>query len=43
MPGVVDRLAAAETAAMLADDRAVLADHDAVGVGLDLDWPPNGA
>src|ERR1700730_17459074 len=43
MPGVVDRLATAETAAMLADDRAVLADYDAVSIGLDLDWPPNRA
>jgi hypothetical protein len=42
MPGVVNRLAAAEMAAMLADDRAVLADHHAIGVGLDLDWPPYG-
>ena len=36
MPGVVDRLAAAEAAAMLADNRAVLADDDTIGVGLDL-------
>src|ERR1700738_4534900 len=37
MPGVVDRLATAETAAVVADDRAVLADHNALGVSLDLD------
>src|SRR5437879_7040168 len=43
MPGVVDRLATAEAAAMLADDRAVLADHDAFGVSLDLDRPADGA
>src|SRR3954447_6710643 len=43
MPGVVGSLAAAEAALMLADNRAVLADHDAVGIGLDLDRPANGA
>src|SRR3984893_18464789 len=37
MPGVVDRLATAETAAVVGDDRDVLADHDALGVSLDLD------
>jgi len=42
MPGIVDRLAAAEAATMLADNRAVLADHDAIGIGLDLDRPANG-
>ena len=31
MPGVVDRLAAAEAAAMLADDRALLTEDDAIG------------
>jgi hypothetical protein len=31
MPGIVDRLAAAETAVMLADDCALLADHNAIG------------
>src|SRR5437879_10118514 len=39
MPRIVDRLAAAEAAAMLADDCAILADHDTIGIGLDLDWP----
>ena len=39
MPGIVDRLAAAEAAGMLADNRAVLADYDAIGIGLDLDRP----
>ena len=43
VPGIVDRLAAAEAAGMLADDLAVLADHDAIGVGLDLDRPADGA
>jgi len=43
MPGIVNRLAATETAAMLADDRTVLADHDAIGVSLDLDRPADGA
>ena len=42
MPGIVDSLAAAEMAAMFADNRAVLADHDAIGVGLDLDRPADG-
>jgi hypothetical protein len=37
MPGVVDRLITSETARMLGDDRAVLADHDTLGIGLDLD------
>jgi hypothetical protein len=39
MPGIGDRLAAAEAAPMFADDRAILADHDAIGIGLDLDRP----
>ena len=43
MPGIVNRLAAAEAAAMLADDRAILADHDAIGISLDLDRPTDGA
>src|SRR5262245_12651089 len=43
MPGIVDRLAAAEAAAMLADDRTVLTDHKTIGAGLDLDWPADGA
>jgi hypothetical protein len=55
MPGIVDRLAAAETAVMLADDCALLADHNAIGrrvrplagprtgAGLDLDRPADGA
>ncbi len=32
MPGIIDCLAAAEAAAMLADDCALLADHDAIGM-----------
>ena len=43
MPWVIGRLAAAEAAAMLADDRAILADHNAIGIGLDLDRPSHGA
>ena len=43
MPGIVDRLATAEGTAMLGDNPPVLADDDAVGIGLDLDWPPDGA
>jgi hypothetical protein len=43
MPGVVDRVAAAERAGMLADDPPVLADHDAVGIGMNLDGTPDGA
>jgi hypothetical protein len=43
MPGIVDRLAAAEAACVLADDRAVLADDDTLGIGLDLDRPADGA
>src|SRR6202035_5779980 len=43
MPGIVDRLAAAEAAAMLAGDCALLADHNVIGIGLDLDRPSHGA
>jgi hypothetical protein len=43
MPGIVDRLAAAERARMFGNAPAVLADHDAVGVGLHLDWTPDRA
>ena len=39
VPGIVDGLVAAEPAGMLGDDLAVLADHDAVGIGLDFDGP----
>ena len=43
MPGIVDRLAATETAAMLADDCAFLADRNAIGIGPDLDRRSHGA
>ena len=43
MPRVVDRLAAAERAGMLGDDPPVLADHDAVGIGMDFDRTPDRA
>jgi hypothetical protein len=39
MPGIIDGLAAAERAAMLGDDPAIPADHDAVGTVMDLYWP----
>jgi hypothetical protein len=42
MPGVVNCLAAAEPAAMLADNHAVLPDPDAIGIGLNLDRPADG-
>ena len=41
MPGVVDRLAAAEAALMFADDGTVLADHDAIGIGVDFNPTPD--
>ena len=37
MPGITGRRAAAEDARMLGDDTAVLPDHDAIGIGVDLD------
>src|ERR1700741_1522741 len=36
MPGIVDCLAAPETAPMLGDDLAILADHDPVGISVHL-------
>src|SRR6266436_6164785 len=39
VPGIVDRFATAEATGMFAGDRAVLADHDAIGIGLNLDRP----
>lgn len=43
MPGIVKGLVATETARMLGDDIAVLADDDPLGIGMDLDRPPDGA
>src|SRR6266568_116585 len=43
VPGVVDRLAAAERTGMLSDDPPVLADHDVVGIGVNLDRPSDRA
>jgi hypothetical protein len=43
MPGVIDRVAAAERAGMLADDPPVLADDDAVGIGMNLNRPSDRA
>jgi hypothetical protein len=40
MPGVVDRVAAAERAGMFANDPPVLADHDAAGISMNLDGTP---
>ena len=39
MPGIIDRLVAAKTARMFADNGAVLADDNALGGILDLDRP----
>jgi len=43
VPGIVDRLATAEATSMFADDRAVLADYDAIGISLNLDRPTDRA
>src|SRR6478736_2330859 len=43
MPGIVGRLAAAEGAKMLGNDAPVLADYNAVGIGMHLDRAPNRA
>lgn len=37
MPRVVERIAATERAGMLGNDPAILADYDAIGIGMDLD------
>src|SRR5690606_33999311 len=42
MPGIVDRLAATEGTSMLGDDHAVLANDDAIGIGMDLDRAADG-
>jgi len=42
MPRIVDRLTATEAPEMLADNRAVLTNDDAVSIGVDLDRPANG-
>ena len=42
VPGIVDRLAAAEGTPMFSDYPAVLADDDAIGIGLNLDRPADG-
>ena len=41
MSGVIDRLATAERTRMFGHDPTVLADHDAVGIGVNLDRPPD--
>ncbi|MEA2987739.1 MAG: hypothetical protein QOG83_450 [Alphaproteobacteria bacterium] len=43
MPGVVERVAAAERTGMFGNNPPVLADHDAVGIGMDLDRTPDSA
>ena len=43
MPGIVDRLATAEAARMLGHDPPVLADHDPIGVGMNVDRAADGA
>jgi hypothetical protein len=42
MPGVIDCLATAKRTTMLAHDPPVLADHDALGIGVNFDRPPDG-
>src|SRR5206468_5171595 len=39
--GVIDRVVAAERAGMLADDPPILADHDAIRIGMNLDRTPD--
>ena len=39
VPRVVDRLPSTGAGAVFRDDASVLADHDAIGVGMDLDGP----
>ena len=40
---IEDRLIAVEAAGMLADNPPLLANHDAIGIGVDFDRPPDGA
>ena len=42
MPGIVEATAAAKAADVLADTHPVLANDDAIGIGLDLDRPSDG-
>src|SRR6516162_7789114 len=42
MPGIVDCPAAAKAAEMLANNYTILADHDVIGISLDLDRPADG-
>ena len=41
MPGIVRRLITAEAALMFADDPPILANDDAIGVGVNVDGPPD--
>ena len=43
VPWIIDRLAAPIAAGMFRDRAPVLADDDAIGIGMDLDRPANGA
>src|SRR5437016_10343605 len=43
MPGVIDRLATAERTGVLGNDPPVLADHDVVSIGVNLDRPSDRA
>ena len=42
-PGIINRCAAAIAAPMLGHDPPVLADHDTIGVGMDIDRTADGA
>src|SRR6476469_7969651 len=39
MPGVVDGIAAAKGSRVLGNDASILTDYDAIGIGLNFDWP----
>jgi hypothetical protein len=43
MPGIVDCRAAAKGTVMFGDDTPMLTDDCAIGIGVDVDSPTNGA
>ena len=43
MPWIVDRLAAPMVADMLGNDATILTNDDAIGIGMDVDRPADGA
>ena len=43
MPGVIDGIAAAKGSRVLGNDASILTDHDAIGIGLNLDRTPDSA